>query len=36
MARLPQLLEFAAKHQLKIGTIRDLIHYRAETEKLLE
>ncbi|HTY02996.1 MAG TPA: bifunctional 3,4-dihydroxy-2-butanone-4-phosphate synthase/GTP cyclohydrolase II [Rhodocyclaceae bacterium] len=36
MARLPQLLEFAAKHKLKIGTIRDLIHYRAETEKLLE
>jgi 3,4-dihydroxy 2-butanone 4-phosphate synthase / GTP cyclohydrolase II len=36
MARLPQLLEFAAKHGLKIGTIRDLIHYRAENEKLLE
>ena len=36
MARLPQLLDFAAKHGLKIGTIRDLIHYRAETEKLLE
>jgi 3,4-dihydroxy 2-butanone 4-phosphate synthase/GTP cyclohydrolase II len=36
MARLPQLLEFAAKHKLKIGTIRDLIHYRAENEKLVE
>jgi len=36
MARLPQLLEFAAKHQLKIGTIRDLIQHRAETETLLE
>lgn len=36
MARLPQLLEFAAKHGLKIGTIRDLIHYRSETEKLVE
>lgn len=36
MARLPQLLEFAAKHQLKIGTIRDLIHYRSENEKLVE
>ncbi|MDP2823310.1 MAG: bifunctional 3,4-dihydroxy-2-butanone-4-phosphate synthase/GTP cyclohydrolase II [Sulfuritalea sp.] len=36
MARLPDLLEFAAEHQLKIGTIRDLIHYRAETEKLVE
>lgn len=36
MARLPQLLEFAAKHQLKIGTIRDLIHYRSATETLVE
>jgi 3,4-dihydroxy 2-butanone 4-phosphate synthase/GTP cyclohydrolase II len=36
MARLPQLLEFAAKHKLKIGTIRDLIHYRSENEKLIE
>jgi 3,4-dihydroxy 2-butanone 4-phosphate synthase/GTP cyclohydrolase II len=36
MARLPQLLEFAAKHKLKIGTIRDLIHYRSENEKLVE
>jgi 3,4-dihydroxy 2-butanone 4-phosphate synthase/GTP cyclohydrolase II len=36
MARLPQLLEFSAKHGLKIGTIRDLIHYRSETEKLVE
>jgi 3,4-dihydroxy 2-butanone 4-phosphate synthase/GTP cyclohydrolase II len=36
MARLPQLLEFAARHQLKIGTIRDLIHYRSENEKLVQ
>lgn len=36
MARLPQLLEFAAKHKLRIGTIRDLIHYRSENEKLVE
>jgi 3,4-dihydroxy 2-butanone 4-phosphate synthase/GTP cyclohydrolase II len=36
MARLPQLLEFAAKHSLRIGTIRDLIHYRSENEKLVE
>jgi len=35
MARLPDLIEFAAEHQLKIGTIRDLIHYRSETEKLI-
>jgi 3,4-dihydroxy 2-butanone 4-phosphate synthase/GTP cyclohydrolase II len=36
MARLPDLLEFAKEHGLKIGTIRDLIHYRSETEKLIE
>jgi 3,4-dihydroxy 2-butanone 4-phosphate synthase/GTP cyclohydrolase II len=36
MARLPDLLEFAKDHGLKIGTIRDLIHYRAENEKLVE
>ena len=28
MARLPDLLEFAAQHQLKIGTIRDLIQVK--------
>ena len=36
MARLPDLLEFAAMHKLKIGTIRDLIQHRSETEKLIE
>ena len=36
MARLPDLLEFAREHGLKIGTIRDLIHYRSENEKLVE
>jgi 3,4-dihydroxy 2-butanone 4-phosphate synthase/GTP cyclohydrolase II len=36
MARLPDLLEFAKDHGLKIGTIRDLIHYRSENEKLVE
>jgi 3,4-dihydroxy 2-butanone 4-phosphate synthase/GTP cyclohydrolase II len=36
MARLPDLLEFAKKHGLKIGTIRDLIQYRSENEKLVE
>lgn len=36
MARLPDLVEFAAKHQLKIGTIADLIHYRSLTESLVE
>ena len=36
MARLPELIEFAREHGLKIGTIRDLIHYRSENEKLVE
>jgi 3,4-dihydroxy 2-butanone 4-phosphate synthase/GTP cyclohydrolase II len=36
MARLPDLIEFAAQHSLKIGTIRDLIQYRSENEKLIE
>ncbi len=36
MARLPDLIEFAKEHGLKIGTIADLIHYRSETETLVE
>ncbi len=36
MARLPDLLEIAEKHQIKIGTIADLIHYRSEHETLIE
>ncbi|MCS6996680.1 MAG: bifunctional 3,4-dihydroxy-2-butanone-4-phosphate synthase/GTP cyclohydrolase II [Casimicrobiaceae bacterium] len=36
MARLPDLFEFAREHGLKIGTIRDLIHYRAAREVLVE
>ncbi len=36
MARLPDLLEFAKEHNLKIGTIADLIHYRSENECLVE
>lgn len=35
MARLPDLLEFAQKHNLKIGTIASLIEYRRKTEKLV-
>jgi 3,4-dihydroxy 2-butanone 4-phosphate synthase/GTP cyclohydrolase II len=35
MARLPDLLEFAAQHNLKVGTIADLIHYRSRTESLV-
>ena len=33
MARRADLEAFAVKHQLKIGTIADLIHYRLVTEK---
>ena len=36
MARLPDLLEFATEHGLKIGAIADLIHYRAANESLVE
>ncbi|HDY85521.1 MAG TPA: 3,4-dihydroxy-2-butanone-4-phosphate synthase [Methylophaga sp.] len=36
MARLPDLLEFAAEHHLKIGRIADLIQYRNQTETLVE
>jgi 3,4-dihydroxy 2-butanone 4-phosphate synthase/GTP cyclohydrolase II len=35
MARLPDLIEFAAQHGLKIGTIADLIEYRSATESLV-
>lgn len=33
MARRPDLERFAAEHDLKIGTIADLIHYRMEKEQ---
>ena len=36
MARLPQLIEFAKVHHLKIGTIESLIRHRQEREKLIE
>lgn len=36
MARLPELLEFAEKHGLKVGTIADLIAHRSQTESLIE
>jgi 3,4-dihydroxy 2-butanone 4-phosphate synthase/GTP cyclohydrolase II len=35
MARLPDLVEFARHHKLKIGSIADLIHYRSRTESLV-
>ncbi len=36
MARLPDLKDFARQHNLNIGTIADLIHYRNQNEKLVE
>src|SRR5258707_1148477 len=36
MARLPDLVEFAARHGLKLGTIADLIRHRSMHEKLIE
>ena len=36
MARTPDLVEFAKKHELKIGTIADLVQYRKEHEVLVE
>jgi 3,4-dihydroxy 2-butanone 4-phosphate synthase/GTP cyclohydrolase II len=35
MARLPDLVDYAAKHGLKIGTIADLIAYRARNDNLV-
>jgi 3,4-dihydroxy 2-butanone 4-phosphate synthase/GTP cyclohydrolase II len=32
MARVPQLMEFAKKHTLKVVTVKDLIKYRMRTE----
>jgi 3,4-dihydroxy 2-butanone 4-phosphate synthase/GTP cyclohydrolase II len=36
MARRPELEVFAEQHNLKIGTIADLIHYRIQHENTLE
>src|SRR5512132_1999671 len=36
MARLPDLVEFAAAHRLKIGTIADLIEYRGRNESMVQ
>jgi len=36
MARRPELERFARDHDLKIGTIAALIHYRMQTEKTIE
>ena len=36
MARLPELINFAKKHSLKIGTVSDLIKYRLNNSKIIE
>jgi 3,4-dihydroxy 2-butanone 4-phosphate synthase/GTP cyclohydrolase II len=36
MARRPDLEKFAAEHNLKIGTIEDLIRYRIQNERTIE
>src|SRR5512145_1425544 len=36
MARLPDLVEFARAHRLKLGTIADLIEFRSRTESLIK
>ncbi len=36
MARMPDLIPFAARHGLKVGTIADLIRYRSINETLVE
>lgn len=35
MARVPELVEFAKRHSLKIVTVKDLIHYRIRTERFV-
>jgi 3,4-dihydroxy 2-butanone 4-phosphate synthase/GTP cyclohydrolase II len=36
MSRVPELMEFAKKHNLKIVTIKDLIKYRMRTESFVK
>lgn len=36
MARLPQLIEIAKEHNLKLISIKDLVAYRMKTERLVE
>ena len=35
MARLPQLIEFAREHNLKIGSVASLVEYRRRKERLI-
>ncbi len=36
MARIPDLVKFCKKHQLKLASIADIIEYRRRNEKLIE
>jgi len=36
MARRPELIKFARKHQIKIGTIADLVQYRIANEQTIK
>ena len=36
MARLPELIKFAKFHNLKIGTVSDLIEYRLKNHKIIK
>ncbi|MDL2284029.1 3,4-dihydroxy-2-butanone-4-phosphate synthase [Oxalobacter sp. OttesenSCG-928-P03] len=36
MSRLPDLLKFAEKHGIRVGTIADLIRYRSQHESIIE
>jgi len=36
MARVPDLIKFAAQHRLKLITIKDLIRYRIKKERFIE
>ena len=36
MARLPELINFSKKHNLKIGTVSDLIKYRLKNDRIIE
>ena len=35
MARLPDLIEFCKQHNIRLGSIADLIRYRSQREKLI-
>jgi len=36
MARLPELIDFAKNHNIKIGTVSDLIKFRLKTKKIIK